>query len=224
MRKALFVLSVLVVSAASTAPAAAHATVQPNEAIAGSFARFVLRVPNERPDAATVKVEVQFPETLALVSFQDIAGWQRTVERKALAQPVEIFGDTITEYVASVTWEGGRIEPNEFEEFGFSARMPEGPTMLRFPALQTYDSGEVVRWVGPPGTDEPAAQVTTVSLGGPEGAGQLQVLARLASQSGPAAQAPARDEGRDMGVLLGGAGLALGAVALVVALTQRRNA
>ena len=34
-------------------PAAAHVTVQPNEAVAGSFSRFVVRVPNERDDAST---------------------------------------------------------------------------------------------------------------------------------------------------------------------------
>jgi uncharacterized protein YcnI len=113
----------LVVALAPT-PALAHVTVQPNEATAGSFARFVVRVPNERDDAATTKVEVQLPEALTSVSFQPETGWTRTVERKDLAEPVEVFGERVTQYVAAVTWEGGRIEPGEFEEFGFSAPCP----------------------------------------------------------------------------------------------------
>ena len=31
---------------------------------------------------------------------------------------------------------------------------------LTFKALQTYSSGEVVRWIGPPDAEEPAPQVT----------------------------------------------------------------
>ena len=38
----------------------AHVTVQPQEAVQGSFSRFVVRAPNERPDASTIKVEIQF--------------------------------------------------------------------------------------------------------------------------------------------------------------------
>ena len=218
MRKKLHLLAGALAPLAVAVPAEAHVTVQPTEAVANSFARFVVRVPNERPNASTVKVEVQLPENLVLVSFQDTPGWQRTVERRTLAQPVEVFGQRLTDYVASVTWEGGRVEPGEFEEFGFSARLPERPTTLRFPALQTYDSGEVVRWVGPPDAEEPAAQVTTLQLGGAEGVGQLRLLAQVA-----AGASEREDEGIDAGVVLGGIGVALGAVALVVAVTRGRS-
>lgn len=128
------------------APAAAHVTVQPNEATTGGFARFAVRVPNERDTAATVKVEIQLPEALESASFQPVTGWKRTVT-----------GTT-------VVWEGGRIEPGEFQEFGFSVRMPEAPTTLVFPAVQTYDNGEVVRWIGPADADEPAARVTVSAV------------------------------------------------------------
>ncbi|HEX2040102.1 MAG TPA: YcnI family protein [Acidimicrobiales bacterium] len=176
MRKTLlFVLLVI-----GGTPAAAHVTVQPDEAATGEFARFVVRVPNERDAAATVKVEVQLPEELVAVSFQPAPGWRRTVERKPRREPVDVFGEQVTDYVATVTWEGGRIEPGEFEEFGFSARTPAEPTTLAFPAVQTYDNGEAVRWTGPADAEEPAARVQTFRLEG----GPVSVLSGLASDDG----------------------------------------
>ena len=215
MRRTVILLALVV--AVSPIPALAHVTVQPTEATAGSFARFVVRVPNERDDAATTKVEVQLPEALTSVRFQPKAGWTRTAERKDLAQPIEVSGERVTQYVASVTWEGGRIEPGEFEEFGFSARVPDDPATLAFPALQTYSSGEVVRWIGPPDSEEPAGQLRTVRLAqGEEQPGQLELLAQLARDDD--------DDGIDLGVVLGAVGTALGALALAVAASRRRRA
>lgn len=81
----------LAVVLASAAPVAAHVTVQPDEAAPASFARFVVRVPNERDAAATVKVEAQLPEEPVAVSFQPAPGWRRTVERKQRSAPVEVL-------------------------------------------------------------------------------------------------------------------------------------
>lgn len=207
------------------APAAAHVTVQPNEAVTGSFARFVVRVPTERDDAATTKVEVQLPESLVAVGFQPKPGWSRTTTTKARSAPVDVFGEQVPDYVATVTWEGGRIEPGEFEEFGFSARVPAEPTTLEFPAIQTYSSGEVVRWIGPTDSEEPAGRVKTYSLGeGDAAPGQLQLLADLARRDDSAGGDDSSDDGSDVGLVLGMIGTALGAIALVVSLTRRRTA
>lgn len=162
-------------------PALAHVTVQPEEAPAGSFFRFVVRVPNERDDANTTRVEVKFP-ALASVRFQPEEVWQRRVTMRSLDEPIEMFGRQITEVVDTVTWEGGQIAPDEFDEFAFTARLPDEQTVLEFPALQTYDSGEVVRWIGPADAEEPAARVQVIALGA-DGAGELSVLATASSQA-----------------------------------------
>lgn len=210
-------------------PARAHVTVQPSEAVAGSFARFVVRVPNERDDASTTRIEVQLPESLVFVSFQPKPGWTRTTETEPRTEPVEVFGEQVTDFVASVTWEGGAIAPGEFEEFGFTARVPEEPTSLEFPAIQTYSSGEEVTWIGPEDSDAPAARVSTFSLGeGDAAPGQLELLAELASRE-PSAAPPAPvddhhdDEGVDVGVVLGGVGIAVGAVAIFLSSLRRRE-
>jgi periplasmic copper chaperone A len=176
MRKMIVLLTVVLAGLLISAPALAHVTVQPVEAVTGSFSRFVVRVPNERDDASTTRIEVQLPP-LAFVSFQPKEGWERTVTMRTLDEPLEVFGEELTEVVDTVVWEGGSIAPGEFEEFGFSARMPENVDVLEFPAVQTYDSGEEVRWVGPEDAEEPAALVRTVTLAGEEG--QLATLANL---------------------------------------------
>ena len=227
MRKLIVVGTSVVAMQLIAAPALAHVTVQPPEGVTGSFSAFVVRVPNERDNASTTRVEVQFPP-LPSVSFMDVPGWERTVEMRTLDEPLELFGEEVTEVVGTATWEGGEIAPGEFLEFPFSIAVPEEVTTLEFPAIQTYDNGEVVRWIGPPDSDEPAALVNTVDLGGEEGQGELSVLAEVStgSASGEEAEgeeAAASDEGESsLPLILGWIGVGLGAVALVVALTRRR--
>lgn len=156
-----FSLSTLtaIILLALAVPAFGHVTVQPTTAPTGSFFRFDVRAPNERDDADTTKVEVDFPDTLTNVNFQPKDGWQRTVTMKTLDEPVTVFGSEVTEVIDTVTWEGGTIAPGEFDEFGFTARTPDDPTTLAFPSIQTYSSGEEVAWIGEPDSDEPAPRV-----------------------------------------------------------------
>lgn len=225
MRKKIAVIGAACVMGVLVAlPAHAHVTIRPNEAAGGGFSQFGVSVPNERDDASTIRVEVQFPPVFASVSFQDVPGWERRVEMTTLDEPIEAFGEEITEVVGSVTWSGGEIEPGEFQVFPFSVGpMPESGT-LEFPAIQTYDSGEVVRWIGPADSDEPAGTVEVIDLGA-EDQGELAALAdvreQLGGDTGP--EEEEADDDSDMGVILGGAGLGLGAIALIVSLLTRRR-
>ena len=207
-----------------SAPALAHVTVQPNEALVGAFSRFVVRVPNERDDASTTKVTVNLPP-LAFVSFEPKDGWKRTEKTVTFDEPLEVFGEEVTEGVGSVTWSGGEIGPGEFLEFGFSARMPDAEEALTFEAIQTYSSGEVVEWTGGPDSDEPAATVNVFDIGAEEGEGQLAVLAELAqngTDEGTGAEDDDDDEGSEsLGLILGGIGTVLGLVAIVMASRRR---
>ena len=141
--------------------ASAHVTVNPNEVAADSFSRFAIRVPNERPNAETTKIVVRLPRNMYFISLQPKPGWKRTVTMEKLDPPVELEGEMQTERVATVTWEGGKIAPGEFDEFGISAKVPDAPGQtLAFPANQTYSNGEVVRWIGAADSETPASRVT----------------------------------------------------------------
>jgi uncharacterized protein YcnI len=135
--------------------AAAHVTVNPGEAPKGGYAALSFRVPTERDDASTTKVEVNFPTDtpIANVRVQPHPGWEYRIERTTLDEPIDNHGEEISEVVSKVTWTGGEIGPTEFDEFGVSVGpLPSDVDQILFPAIQTYDSGEVVRWI-----DEPAA-------------------------------------------------------------------
>jgi uncharacterized protein YcnI len=220
MRRALVAALVGAVAPLVAPAAGAHVTVQPNEAIAGTFSRFVVRVPNERPNADTTKVVVKLPP-LTFVSFEPKEGWKRKVEMVELDEPIDAFGQEITEAVGRVTWSGGRIGPGEFLEFGFSARMPDGEETLTFEALQTYSGGEVVRWTGEPESETPAATLSTFDLGLEEGQGQLAALAELRAAGGTD-DAEDDDEGVETETILGALALLVALIALVLSARRSR--
>jgi uncharacterized protein YcnI len=232
LKKSKILAGVLLAFVAMTQVAQAHVTVQPNEAPAGAFYRFVVRVPNER-EVPTTAVRVEFPENLIFTSFQPKEGWQRDVKMKKLDEPIEAFGSEIDTVVGSVTWSGGSIGAGEFDEFGFSVRVPEEAGNLEFKAFQTYEGGELVEWTGAPDSESPAAHVTVVDLTGvaEEGTGELALLAETAQRAqegGDTSAAPTDDDEEgddsDKGVLLGSIGIGLGALALIVSLLSRRKA
>jgi uncharacterized protein YcnI len=196
------------------AAAAAHVTLQPSEVPAGGFTRLDVRVPTERPDASTTKVEVQFPPGFTTVSTEPVPGWTAKVARVKLAKPqVNDEGEKITDRVDTVTWTAGGqggIGPGQFQDFGLSVAVPDkAGSSLTFKAVQTYSSGEV-RWIGPPDSEEPAPQVKLTAA---EGEGGAAPAAR---------QQPAAGDGDDGGdtlsiiaLIVGAAGLAAGIAALL---------
>ena len=161
-------IAVLAAAGALAAPAAAqaHVTLQPNTAPAGSFTVLDVRVPNERDKASTVKVDVQFPDGFASVSYQPVSGWTVKVIKKKLATPIQTDDGPITEGVSRMIWTGsrkglGKIAPGQFMDFPISVQIPgKAGDVLTFKALQTYSNGEIVRWIGAPSADEPAPRVT----------------------------------------------------------------
>ena len=160
---------VLATVALAAGAAAAHVTLNPNEATKGGFAKFDVRVPTERDDAATTKVELFMPEEhpFPTVRVKPKDGWDYTINKRELDEPVEVFGQEYTEAVESIVWEGGEIAPEEFDEFEISmGPLPEDADQLVFKAIQTYDSGEVVRWaeVAAAGAEEPELPAPTVTL------------------------------------------------------------
>ncbi len=207
-------LSAVAAALVLTSVAAAHVTLNPQEWEAGGFARFAVRVPNESENADTIEVTVRFPQSIISASFQPLPGWERSIEMEPLDQPIEEEGEQITEHIASVTWTGGRIAPGEFEEFGVSFRVPETPGQeLVFPAIQTYSDGEVVRWIGPPDSEEPAPRVM-ITEPQPEEAQAAPPASTPAQGSATADEESSSDTLSIIALIAGIAGLATGLVAL----------
>jgi periplasmic copper chaperone A len=99
-------IAVLTTVAALAVPAAAqgHVTLQPKTAPAGGFARMDVRVPNERDNASTTKVELQLPDGFAEASYEPVSGWTVKVKKAKLAQPIKTDDGEVTEGVKQITW------------------------------------------------------------------------------------------------------------------------
>ena len=206
------------------AAASAHVTVNPNTATQGGYTKVTFRVPNERDDASTTKLEIALPtdKPIGSVSLKPVQGWTAVAENGKLATPIKTADGEITEAVVKITWTASpdaAIKPHQFQEFDVSLGPLPATGQIVFKALQTYSDGEVVRWI-----DEPAA--------GPEAEHPAPVLklakkadAPASTGAGPAAVADVEDDDADgTAVGLGVAGLVLGLAGLVVAVLAFRRA
>ncbi len=205
---------VLIGFALAVVPAAwGHVTLNPREAAAGSFSEFLVRVPNEREDANTTKIDLKLPDGFVSASYAPIPGWTVEVKKKQLATPVETDDGPVSEEISEIIWTGdgqtGKIAPGEFLDFPLSVQVPgnAGDTLV-FPALQTYDNGEVVSWIGDESAEEPAPRV----------------LVTAATAEGAASVAAASDDSSDrdwLAIGLGAAALGIAVVALSLARKKR---
>lgn len=136
------------------APASAHVTVNPKEAVQGGFARLDFRVPTESDTDSTTKVEIFFPENAPVgsVSTMPVPGWTVVVAKRKLDTPIEVHGSQLSEVVSQITWTASAdaaIKPGEFQEFPVSMGPLPAVDRMVFKALQTYSDADktVVRWI-----------------------------------------------------------------------------
>ena len=210
------VTAALGVVVASAVVASAHVRVIPGDPAASAWTTLTFRVPTESDTASTTRLEVALPTATPLlsVSTKPVPGWTATVEAATLPEPVEVGGATITTAPATVTWvadDDAAIAPGQFQEFEISAGpLPAEGTVFSFPATQTYSDGTVVEWdeVATEGEQEPERPAPGFTVTAASG------------------EAPAADEASGADPLaraLGGAGLALGLVAVGIAVLGRRR-
>jgi uncharacterized protein len=185
--------------------ASAHVSIiTAGEAEPGGFATIAFNVPNERDDSGTVAFAVQMPadQPFTSVRTQPKPGW--TIETTTRTVEGEEVVDTIT-WTAS---DGTQIGPGQFDQFWISVgRLPEDVDSIEFPAVQTYASGEEVRWIEPtpPGGEEPEHPAPVLAL----------------TAAGDDASAPdggAAEEDGDDGTTLAVIALVVGGLGLIAAL------
>jgi uncharacterized protein YcnI len=134
---------------AVSAPAWAHVVVSPEEVKAGDYETLTVSVPTEK-EIPTTKIRVEVPEGFLLSGVQPVPGWEHTFQEDGGV-------------VRAVTFSGGEIRPQEFQQFLLQAQAPEEPGKYPWKAGQTYEDGSVVEWTGPPDSEEPASVIEVVS-------------------------------------------------------------
>ena len=193
-------LALLVVTAV---PAFAHVTLRADTTEPEAYAVYTVRIPNESETAATTSVEVQMPDGFEASRYEPVPGWD-----------IAIADGVLT---LEATDADAAIAPGEFRDFRFQAQNPAEPGDLVFPAVQTYDDGEVASWTGPEDADQPAPVVT---IGTASAADDEATEATEAGADDDAEPASATTEDGGAGaltwvaLLLGALGTVVGGIAL----------
>ncbi len=215
------VIAVVVAAGMFPAAAQAHIQVSPTAVAPGDAAKFTVLVPGER-DVETTRVELKMPAGLLPFSYEETPGWKRELVKASNGA------------VDRVVWTG-RFPKDGFAEFSFLAGTPEKPGELVFKALQTYSDGTIVRWIGAPGSDQPAP-VTKVEVSAPRhnAGGESEGGTSTPASGGAATRAPTSapvtapaaaddDGGNALAITLGGAGVLLGLAALAISIRTARR-
>ncbi|MCU1600176.1 MAG: hypothetical protein JWO22_885 [Frankiales bacterium] len=198
-------------------PASAHVTVHSDATKGGHDGEIVFRVPNEEA-SATTKLEIALPVAtpIAGVYPENKPGWTFTVKTSKLATPIKTDDGDIGEVVVDVVWTatGGGIPKDGYEDFTLAAGLLPDVESIAFKAVQTYKDGDVVRWIETGSEADHPAPVLTLAG---ETTTQPTPARTLSASPVPAVNLPSAKLKDDSARTLGGAGLAAGAVAFLVA-------
>jgi uncharacterized protein YcnI len=147
-------------------PASAHVTLENGEAMTDSYYKATFTVPHGCNGAPTTKVRVQIPDGVGSIKPQPRSGWKLAVVKEKLATPLDNgHGGKITEAIREVSWSGGPLPDEQFEEFKIQMKLPDSPnTTLYFPVVQECrgdrgKAGGINRWI-----EIPAAGQSSHSL------------------------------------------------------------
>ncbi|RUS45495.1 YcnI family protein [Cohnella sp. AR92] len=206
MKKSISILLALFLTVSFASIASAHVTVQPGSVAAGSYQVFTLRVPTESDTLTTTQVKVEVPDAVDISRFEPKAGWTYEAEKNADGK------------ITSFTWtaaDGVGLKGTEFAQFNFQGKVADDATELNWKSHQIMSDGSTVDWIGAADADKPAS-VTAVT---PKVEGDDHGHGTGAAESGEQS-----DDNNGLALGLGIAGVVLGALALIVALTRRRKA
>lgn len=130
------------------ATAFAHITIEPSSAPANATLRLTVRVPHGCGAAPTTSLHVVLPAGSLGVQPMPKAGWSLATTKEALDEPLDDgHGGKITHVVSQVTWSGGRLDSEYYDEFVVRFRTPNRPgTTVPVLATQTCEGGGTAAW------------------------------------------------------------------------------
>jgi len=135
-------------------PAAAHVTLETQQAAANSYYRATFRVPHGCDGAAMTRFVVRLPEAVTDARPMPKPGWTLRVTARGAAAS----GHGATPPLSEIAWEGGKLEDSQYDEFVVRIRLPDRPAELfHIPVVQECEGGRTAAWVEIP---EPGTRIT----------------------------------------------------------------
>jgi uncharacterized protein YcnI len=128
-----------------------HIRIAPTESTFGAREKYTMRVPNEK-QSATIRVEGDFPTGLEVYDFEFKPGWKIDFKKNDKGK------------IVGAVWTG-RVQPNEFVEFGMLAINPkEGDAKMLWKFHQYYEDGTKEDFISPPDAKMPLLPMPQVIL------------------------------------------------------------
>jgi uncharacterized protein YcnI len=152
MRRTTLAAIGLSVATLATSSANAHVTLENRQATVGSYYKAVFAVPHGCAGSATIRIRVQIPEGVIAVKPMPKVGWSVETTKGKYATSYELHGATISEGVREVTWSGGKLADDNYDEFvlaSFLTGSLKPNTTLYFPVVQECEQG-ASRWIDIP--------------------------------------------------------------------------
>ncbi len=159
-------------TAISITGANAHASLENGEAAPGSY-KAVLKIPHGCDGKPTRSIRIDIPEGYADVKPMPKPGWSLETEKGDYARKYDLHGKQVTSGVKAVTWAGGSLPDEFYDEFvlsGALASLEAGQTLF-FKTVQKCEGGEIA-WdeepsegQDPHSAEHPAPSLTILAAG-----------------------------------------------------------
>lgn len=115
----------LALVAAMSTPVMSHAGFEVPEAVQNSGYKAVIKIGHGCEGTATHTVKVVIPEGMIAVKPMPKAGWTVAIETGPYARAYDYFGTPMTHGAKSITWSGGKLGDDQYDEFVFQSRITD---------------------------------------------------------------------------------------------------
>ncbi|MFE1600332.1 DUF1775 domain-containing protein [Methylobacterium sp. ID0610] len=177
--------------ALSSVPALAHAVLERKEASPNQSYRGVVQIGHGCAGQSTTRITVTVPEGVLGAKPMPKPGWTLTTTTGPYARAYPYYHGEIREGVKEITWSGGPLPDDQFDEFTFQARISDafapGATVY-FPVRQECGA-EAVAWAEIPAAGQSAYDLKSPAPG-------VRIVA--AAQTATARPAPAPVKAGDL--------------------------
>lgn len=165
-------LAAAMFGAVAALPAAAHISLEIPTAKANANYKAILRVPHGCDGKATVAIRVRLPEGVISVKPMPKPGWKIDKTLGEYAKAYEHYGEQEKSGVRELTWSGGNLPDDEYDEFVFRAYVTgafKPGQAITFPVVQECEGGATTRWIEVPAPgktaedyEHPAPAITVI--------------------------------------------------------------
>lgn len=127
-------------------PAFAHATLTPAEGTNGATVKVAIAIPHGCDGAPTDTVTVRLPEGFVSAKPMVKAGWTVEIVKGDYQKSYEVHGKPVTSGALQVTWAGGAVPDDQFDEFVIQGSLQgfDAETSLPFAVTQKCGTALVV--------------------------------------------------------------------------------